>query len=127
MKITVQTVQARKALTNHYEAHQAEYQQQLAGWQEKMKEYGEQLAAWAAEGGSVGKKPEQPPKPQSFESSYKRLLKMLLLHVSDTVTLEDHEFDEVFMDRFGWRGAFAASSNMYGGSLLGSTEDYDDN
>lgn len=123
MKLTVKTETAIHALKNHLAVHLEEYVNQLSGWQEKMKQYGELLAAWAAEGGNDADRPDQPKKPQSFKTEYKRLLKMLEVHEGETIIMEEEEFDEIFMDRFGWKRTFHQNSALYSVASLQSADD----
>jgi hypothetical protein len=127
MQITVSITLARETVQKHYEAHKQEYALQLEGWQEKMKEYTAKVTAWAADGGTDHQRPSQPRKPENFESTYKRLLKMLELHNKLDLTLdEDQEFNEIFLDKFRWKSTFFANSATYGGTLLSAGEEDDD-
>lgn len=117
MQIRVSTSKARMKLQTNFEAHKEEYAKQLEGWQAKMKEYSADLGLWAASGGIEANKPSQPHKPQKFDNVYKRLIKMLEMHVDIDVTIDDTEFDQIFLDKFNWKHTFAANSTLYGGSL----------
>lgn len=127
MLISVRTKLAIEYLTKHFEAHKEEYQQQMAGWQEKMKEYTNAVTTWAANAGAEeGKRPKQPHKPEKFNEAYKRLLKMLELHTGVDVNLEDHEFDQIILDKFNWKSTFKHNSTMYGNGVLYDDGDDDD-
>lgn len=127
MEIYVQTSRAKATLEKNLAAHQEEYKKQLAGWQEKMKEYSEQIASWAVNGGDHKDKPDQPAKPVKFDKEYKRLLHMLEIHTQADIKLEDHEYDQIFRDKFSWKSRFMTNSATYaGGSLQGSNDDADE-
>lgn len=125
MKITVAKALAVETLNKHYEAHKEEYAKQLEGWQEKMKEYATKLRSWAVEGGDNGR-PIQPQKPEKFDKEYRRLLDMLEVHNKIDLYLEDHEFNQIFLDQFSWRGTFLQNSTLYSGGSLQSVEGDDD-
>lgn len=124
MKIKVSTHEAVEMLEKHLAAHQAEYTEQLAGWQEQMKIYGDELAAWAVNSGT-GQRPVQPQKPEKYDNTYKRLIDMFRYHVDTTITLEDNDYDKVYRDKFHWKTAFHANTSLYTGRLLSADEDDD--
>lgn len=129
MRIAVNTAEAIAKLESNFTAHKEEYQKQLAGWQEKMKEFSEALSAWAASGGKDGERPAQPSRPDKFDREYRRYIYMLKTHTVKFVEIEDHEFDQIFMDKFSWKHAFAVNSSTYTGNGLSAAEDdeeYDD-
>lgn len=126
MKVTVFTSQAIEVLEKNFAAHQEEYKQQLAGWQDKMKSFTGEVTKWAADGGSEWKRPAQPHKPQKFDKTYTRLLGMLKRHVETRIAFEDHEYDQIFLDKFNWKNQFASNSSLYTGNLLSVQDDDDD-
>lgn len=124
MVITVKTAKALDTVTKHYAAHKEEYEKQLDGWKKLMQEYTDELSDWAKTGGKQ-QRPTHPTKPAMFDKEYKRLVLMLDLHEHITIELHDHEFDQIFLDKFNWRGTFLSNSSLYTGQLAASDEDDD--
>jgi hypothetical protein len=124
MNIIVNTKKALNTLCEHFAAHKIEYEQQLEGWKEKMKEYSNISYEWSKSGGA-GNRPIQPHKPQKFDKEYKKYIHMLELHECDDIELEELEYEMIFQDKFGWKNTFMLNSSMYGGSLSNAQADED--
>lgn len=55
--------------------------------------------------------------PEDHTSDYDRAIEMLEWEVGDEVTLQEHEFAQFVQDQWGWSGKFAATNQMYTGSV----------
>ena len=53
------------------------------------------------------------PAPESHESDYDKAIRMLELSVEDTIELRELEFEQLVLDEWGWKGAFAATNSRY--------------
>lgn len=56
-------------------------------------------------------------KPQSYVKDYDLKLRMLEMSTEDTITLSQQDFNQLVMDEWSWRGAFAASAMAYSKSM----------
>jgi hypothetical protein len=54
-----------------------------------------------------------PQKPMSYEDNYTRAIRMLELSVEDTIEVEEHIFNQLVLDEWGWKQAFTASAALY--------------
>lgn len=54
-----------------------------------------------------------PTKPMSYEDHYTRAIRMLELSVEDTIDVEEHIFNQLVLDEWGWKQNFAASAALY--------------
>lgn len=53
------------------------------------------------------------PVPQDHTEDYDREIRMLDMEVGDTITLREHEFDQLVMDNWSWTPTFAATNSVY--------------
>lgn len=61
----------------------------------------------------IGKIKNVPQRPVSYEDNYKRAIRMLELSVEDTIDVEEHIFNQLVLDEWGWKQAFTASAALY--------------
>lgn len=54
-----------------------------------------------------------PSKPTSYEDNYTRAIRMLELSVEDTIDVEEHIFNQLVLDEWGWKQQFTAMSASY--------------
>lgn len=53
------------------------------------------------------------PEPEDHTEDYDREIRMLEMHTGNEVTIESRLFDQIVMDRWGWKSSFAASTAQY--------------
>jgi hypothetical protein len=54
-----------------------------------------------------------PTAPQSYEDNYNRAIRMLELSVEDIIEVEEHVFNQLVLDEWGWKQNFVAQSALY--------------
>ena len=54
-----------------------------------------------------------PATPVNYADNYTRAIRMLELSVEDTIDVEEHIFNQLVLDEWGWKQAFVAQSAMY--------------
>ena len=54
-----------------------------------------------------------PSAPVSYEDNYTRAIRMLELSVEDVIEIEEHIFNQLVLDEWGWKQQFTAMSAMY--------------
>lgn len=54
-----------------------------------------------------------PQKPMSYEAEYIRAISMLEYSVDDIIELDNHQFQQLVMDEWGWKQSFTAVSSSY--------------
>lgn len=54
-----------------------------------------------------------PHKPVSYEDNYTRAIRMLELSVEDTIDVEEHIFNQLVLDEWGWKQQFIAAATSY--------------
>lgn len=54
-----------------------------------------------------------PQAPTSYEDNYSRAIRMLELSVEDVIDVEEHIFNQLVLDEWGWKQNFVAQSAMY--------------
>ncbi len=58
-----------------------------------------------------------PTAPTSYEADYNRAARMLELSVDDVIELEDIIFNQLVLDEWAWKRAFATSNTIYKSSF----------
>jgi hypothetical protein len=53
------------------------------------------------------------PEPEDHTEDYDREIRMLEMHTGDEVTIDSRLFDQIVMDRWGWKNSFASSTQQY--------------
>jgi len=69
--------------------------------------------AYVGEMSSIKKIKPLPSMPVSYESSYKRAIRMLELCVDDHIEIEEDVFNQLVLDEWHWKHSFIASNTMY--------------
>lgn len=54
-----------------------------------------------------------PSKPSSYEDNYTRAVRMLELSVEEFIDVEDHIFNQLVLDEWGWKQQFTAMATSY--------------
>ena len=54
-----------------------------------------------------------PSAPQSYEDNYTRAIRMLELSVDGIIEVEEHIFNQLVLDEWGWKQEFVAQSALY--------------
>lgn len=62
---------------------------------------------------SIAKIKTNPTKPNSYEASYTRAIRMLELSVEDVIEVEEDVFNQLVLDEWQWKNSFTASATLY--------------
>lgn len=54
-----------------------------------------------------------PAKPTSYEDNYTKAIRMLELSVEEVIEVEEHIFNQLVLDEWGWKQQFIAASTSY--------------
>lgn len=54
-----------------------------------------------------------PSRPQNYADNYSRAIRMLELSVEDVIEVEEHIFNQLVLDEWGWKQQFVAQSALY--------------
>ena len=54
-----------------------------------------------------------PSTPVSYEDNYTRAERMLELSVEDVIEIEEHIFNQLVLDEWGWKQSFVATGALY--------------
>ena len=54
-----------------------------------------------------------PATPVNYADNYTRAIRMLELSVEDTIEVEEHIFNQLVLDEWGWKQSFVAQSALY--------------
>jgi hypothetical protein len=54
-----------------------------------------------------------PSKPNSYEASYKRAVRMLELSIEDVIEIEEDVFNQLVLDEWSWKNSFITSNSLY--------------
>lgn len=56
---------------------------------------------------------KMPTTPLNYADNYTRAIRMLELSVEDTIDVEEHVFNQLVLDEWGWKQQFVAQSALY--------------
>jgi len=54
-----------------------------------------------------------PQSPQNYADNYSRAIRMLELSVEEIIEVEEHIFNQLVLDEWGWKQQFVAQSALY--------------
>lgn len=100
------------ALKANREAHRAEFEKAMSGYEVEATE---QLQAMI-EKVKAGKRPNvyiTLAMPQDHTKDYDRVIRMLEMSVEDTLVLSEHEFAMYVQDDWQWKGQFTTTNSVY--------------
>jgi len=116
--VEVTKTQLKKTLEENLETHQKDFEIAWTAFREKaIENFEERLRAIKS-----ARKGEQInlhvglTVPEDHSEDYVRALEMLKWEVGDTVKLEEHEFQQLVQDDWGWSRSFKFSNMSYTGS-----------
>ena len=61
----------------------------------------------------IAKMKKIPAEPVAYADNYSRAIRMLELSVEDTIEIEEHIFNQLVLDEWGWKQSFVAASALY--------------
>lgn len=56
---------------------------------------------------------KMPPLPVNYADNYSRAIRMLELSIEDVIEVEEHVFNQLVLDEWGWKQQFVAQSALY--------------
>lgn len=124
-KVRINKGELLDIVRSNLEKHQAEFEAAVSGYREKLtEELDKRLTRLRDEGLAVSDLDRQSrwslqtlyqkfPAPESHTEEYERVIRMLELSVDDEIELTASSFEQLVMDEWGWKGAFAATNSRY--------------
>jgi hypothetical protein len=61
----------------------------------------------------IAKMKKIPGEPVAYADNYSRAIRMLELSVEDTIEIEEHIFNQLVLDEWGWKQSFVAAGALY--------------
>ena len=61
----------------------------------------------------IGQMKKFPNHPVSYEDNYTKAIRMLELSVEDVIDIEEHIFNQLVLDEWGWKQQFVATGALY--------------
>lgn len=113
MKVEINTKKILNLLISHKENHVKEFQEQMNGWQEEMKQFTNDLDNWAKQGGVQKERPKEPEKPINYTSAYDELIEMINHHEGETLLLSEYDYKQIIQDQFAWTSYFLSNTTKY--------------
>lgn len=112
--VTVDRLELIAKLQENLKVHTQDYKDAHSAWLEQAIEHHKAQVASLEEDGVLLQE-GLPRAPENHEKDYNVALQMLEMSVEENVTLENHQFRELVMDEWHWKGNFAASVTRYTG------------
>jgi hypothetical protein len=97
------------------EKHVREFDQAVEDYKNAVIKIAEENFALAKTGDldEIVKIKPVPNKPNSYETSYTRAIRMLELSVDNEIELETHDFDQLVLDEWQWKASFSIMNSTY--------------
>lgn len=104
-----------KIVRENMDKHVKEYEEAVVDYKALVLKLAKQNLSLAKTGdlSKFSKIQGLPQKPQSYEDSYKRAIRMLELSVDSIIELEEEIFNQLVLDEWSWKRTFVASNTMY--------------
>ena len=101
------------------EKHITEYNESVSDYKNLVLKVAKEnlKLAKTSELSSISKMKALPPKPSSYEDSYKKAIRMLELSVEDVIEVEEDTFNQLVLDEWDWKRSFVATNSMYKSSF----------
>jgi hypothetical protein len=112
MKSTIPKQALLDILRENRENHMAEFERAVEGYRKRREQQLEELLA-DIRAGRINDKVESLPVPFNQQKDYDRVIRLVELDVSDTVTLDEGEVAQYIMDDWRWKQNFTASNSYY--------------
>lgn len=101
-------------LTNK-EKHVREFDEAVADYKNAVVKIAEENLALAKTGNldEISRMKTVPSRPNSYETSYTRAIRMLQLSVDSEIELTTHDFDQLVLDEWQWKASFSTAKSTY--------------
>lgn len=104
-----------KIVKDNQKKHVADYEEAVADYKVAVVKLvkGHLKLANTAEMDQIAKIKSIPQAPSNYSDNYGRAIRMLELSVDDVIELEEHIFNQLVLDEWGWKQNFVAQSALY--------------
>jgi hypothetical protein len=113
--VKVNRAELLKIVRENKEKHIKEFNESVVDYKKAVIKIAEANLALAQSGDldKIAKFQIQPQKPNSYESSYTRAIRMLELSVEDEIRVEEDVFNQLVLDEWTWKNSFTATGALY--------------
>ena len=104
-----------KIVKDNQKKHVAEYEESVVDYKAAVIKLAKANVKLANSGelSEIRKMKNTPQAPSSYEDNYSRAIRMLELSVEDIIDVEEHIFNQLVLDEWGWKQNFTAQSALY--------------
>lgn len=116
MKATVNTAALAAQIRVKRDDHQRVYEEAMKVYRGKLIELFEQRAETLRNDPEAVKEMDltvRLPRPEQHLDDYDSAIEMLSWHQDDTIELDQDQFDQLVLDKWGWQRSFALNSASY--------------
>lgn len=113
--IKMNRLELLKIVKENKEKHSAEYSESVADYKVAVLKLAKEnlRLAKSEDLNEFAKMRNNPAMPVSYEDNYRRAERMLELSVDEIIEVEEDVFNQLVLDEWHWKHAFAAASTMY--------------
>lgn len=113
--VKVNKAELMKILQDNKKKHVKEYEESVKDYKKAALKVAKEHVELAKSGDldKIAKIKAMPSRPNSYEDSYNRAIRMMELSVDDVIELEEQIFNQLVLDEWSWKNAFVATSAMY--------------
>lgn len=104
-----------KILLDNKKKHVKDYEESVKDYKKAALKVAKEHVELAKTGDldQIAKIRAMPQRPQSYEDSYNRAIRMMELSVESIIEVEEDVFNQLVLDEWHWKNAFVASASLY--------------
>lgn len=113
--VKVNKAELMQILQDNKKKHVKEYEESVKDYKKAALKIAKEHVELAKTGDldKIAKIKAMPGRPNSYEDSYNRAIRMMELSVDEVIELEEQIFNQLVLDEWSWKNAFVATSAMY--------------
>lgn len=113
--VKIDRVRLLEIVNENHRKHVQEYDEAVEDYKAAAVKLAQQNLKLAKSGDmeKIAKIRSMPNKPVSYEDNYVRAIRMLELSVDDVIEIEEHVFNQLVLDEWGWKQQFATLAATY--------------
>lgn len=113
--VKIDRKQLLSIVSENQKKHVAEYLEAVEDYKTAALKLSQQNLKLAKSGDleKISKIRALPQRPTSYEDNYTRAIRMLELSVEEVIEVEEHIFNQLVLDEWGWKQQFTAMATSY--------------
>ena len=113
--IKMERIKLLEIVRENKEKHIAEYAESVEDYKAAVLKIAKKNLSLAKTGElpQIAQMQKAPMTPVSYEDNYTKAIRMLELSVEEVIDIEEHIFNQLVLDEWGWKQSFVAAGALY--------------